>query len=243
MTRTVSRLVLVFTVAAFVAPPAAAAQPAPAAAATPAGHWEGAIETPNGKLDIAIDLRAKGDAWEGTISIPTQNLKSYPLTKVAAKGDSLELTMAAPGNPVFTGRLDPGGQAITGDFTQGGGVMSFSLSRKGEARFEPVVESSALGKEFEGEWAGTLEVSGKSLRLLLKLAVGPDGRGRGALVSLDQGGVEIPIQTVTQSGAHLVLLIPTIAGSFTGDLKDGQIPGRWKQAQLDAPLVFTRATK
>jgi hypothetical protein len=40
-----------------------------------------------------------------------------------------------------------------------------------------------------------------------------------------------------------VLLIPTIAGSFTGDLKDGQIPGRWKQAQLDAPLVFTRATK
>ena len=62
------------------------------------------------------------------------------------------------------------------------------------------------------------------------------------MVSVDQGGVEIPITTITQAGSHLTLELPSIAGSYSGDLKDGKLVGTWKQGPGSAPLEFTRAT-
>ena len=75
----------------------------------------------------------------------------------------------------------------------------------------------------------------------MKLANGPDA-ATGSLVSVDQGGVEIPITTITQTGSHLTLELPSIAGKYSGDLKDGKLVGTWSQGPGSAPLEFTRAT-
>ncbi len=103
----------------------------------------------------------------------------------------------------------------------------------------PPAKSTAITKELEGSWNGTLQVPSGSLRLTLKLASGPDG-ATGTMISVDQGGAEIPIATVTQTGMHVELELPMIAGKFSGDLKDGKLAGTWSQGPGSMPLEFSR---
>jgi hypothetical protein len=66
---------------------------------------------------------------------------------------------------------------------------------------------------------------------------------RGTMVSVDQGGGEIPITQITQSGARLTLVIGPISGRYEGELKTGQIEGTWSQGPASFPLVFKRPGK
>ena len=90
----------------------------------------------------------------------------------------------------------------------------------------------ALGRSHHRRGGGTV------LRLKLTLANRAEGGATGTLVSVDQGGVEIPITTVTQTASRLELALPTIGGSFSGDLKEGRLTGDWKQGAGALPLVF-----
>ncbi len=52
--------------------------------------------------------------------------------------------------------------------------------------------------------------------------------------------MEIPISTITQAGTHLELQLPSISGSYAGDLKDGKLVGTWSQGPGSLPLEFVR---
>jgi uncharacterized protein len=91
-------------------------------------------------------------------------------------------------------------------------------------------------------WEGALDVQGNILRLVLKLT-NHSGGATGVLVSLDQGGAEIPIASITQALSHLALAVTLINGNCAGDLKDGQIVGTWTQGPASLPLVFKRPAK
>jgi hypothetical protein len=218
-------------------PPAAAA---PSVAPSPAGRWEGKLATPMQTLDLTVDIMAKGSGWEGVITIPAQNLTQYPLSSVTASGDSASFAMAAPGNPQFTGKVDASVRTWTGEFTQGGGKLPLTLTRTGDAKIDPPKPSTAIDKALEGTWEGTLDVNGRTLRLVLKLS-SAEGLGKGTLTSVDQGNAEIPVQTVSQTGPTLTLLLPAIAGSWEGQLKGEQLEGTWKQGAGSLPLTFKRA--
>jgi hypothetical protein len=227
---------------------AAAPQPSgaqPAAAPSAAGRWEGRINTPGQPLDVIVDLVAKGSGWDGVISIPAQNLKAFPLSSITVRGDTVSFGMRVPGDPLFTGKITAAGSTpptLAGDFSQGGGTLTFSLTRTGDAKIDPPRPSTAIGKDLEGTWEGALSLNGQTLRLVLKLSTGSDGLGKGSMVSLDQGGVEIPVQTVSLSGGRLTLLLPSIAGSWEGELKDSQLQGTWTQGPSNRPLAFKRTT-
>ena len=83
--------------------PALEAQETP----SPAGHWEGAIITPQGELPINIDLLMGEDGvWTGDISIPAQMAEDIPLAEVKVEGKAVSFRMAdVPGDPTFTGTL------------------------------------------------------------------------------------------------------------------------------------------
>jgi hypothetical protein len=232
--------VLLVCVAA--APDAAAQTPTASQAPTASGHWTGVLETPTQPLDVEVDLKpGTPPAWLGTISIPAQNLKAFPLSQIEVQGTSVSFVMAnVPGTPTFKGTLAVDGQTITGDFAQGGGSLPLKLNRKGDAVFTAPAKSTAVAKELEGTWNGSLAVGDRTLRLTLKLANGPDG-ATGSMVSVDQGGAEVPITTITQAGSQLTLELPSIAGSYSGDLKDGKLIGTWRQGPGSLPLEFTRA--
>jgi hypothetical protein len=211
-------------------------------AAGPAGHWEGAIQLPGQELAIAVDLFANKDqTWDGAISIPAQNVKAMPLVDVTVKGDAVGFAMqGVPGDPRFKGTLASDRKSMTGPFTQGGAELTFALTWKGEAtRAAPA--STAISRDFEGSWEGALEVNGTRLRLVVRLA-NKEGKATGTLVSVDQGGVEIAITTIAQEASHLRLEINTIAATYEGDLKDGQLTGTWTQGPGKLPLVLKRAT-
>ena len=96
-----------------------------------AGHWEGAIVTPNGDLGINVDLKQGEDpAWTGDISIPAQMAEDVPLADVVVEGNTVSFRMAdVPGDPTFKGTLSEDGKTITGPFTQGGAQLEFRLTR------------------------------------------------------------------------------------------------------------------
>jgi hypothetical protein len=218
----------------------AAAQPATG----PAGHWEGSIEVPGQPLAIVVDLAPKeAQPWVGTIAIPAQNLKAFPLSDISVTGNAVAFAMkGVPGDPRFAGTLSADGKSISGEFTQGGGSIPFTLAWKGEAKIEEPPNSTEITKDLEGSWEGALDVSGTVLRLVLKLTNQPGG-AMGTLVSLDQAGAEIPISSIAQAGSQLKFTITTINASYVGDLKDGQLAGTWAQGPGSWPLVFKRPVK
>jgi hypothetical protein len=208
-------------------------------AGTAAGHWTGTITGP--EIAVEVDLAQKGaDAWYGTISIPSQGTKGIPLSEVSVTGTAVNFAIpGAPGNARYAGTLSPDRKVITGDFMQGGATLVLTLTRQGEPKFEVAQKSTPITKELEGNWEGSLDVKGKILRLVLKLANGADG-ATGVLVSLDQNGAEIPVATITQQGSRLKLLVTMISGTFDGELKAGELAGTWTQGPLTLPLVFNR---
>jgi hypothetical protein len=210
-------------------------------AAGPSGHWAGAIQVPGPELKIEIDLTPRGEKWEGTIAIPAQGLKGFPLSAITVQGDSVSFALnGVPGDPQFKGTLSKDSKSLAGQFCQGGGTIPFAVTRTGDAKFEALPKSTPITKDLEGSWEGSLDANGTILRLIVKLSNGPDGVAKGTMVSLDQGGAELPIAAVVQTESHLKLLVQAIAGTYEGDLKDGQLAGTWMQGPGTLPLVFKR---
>ncbi|MFN7964848.1 MAG: serine hydrolase [Acidobacteriota bacterium] len=120
----------------------------PSLAASAAGHWEGAIEIPGGaKLAFLIDLRSGDGKWDGSIDIPVQGLKARPLVEITINGDAVKFGIeegnGIGGKPTFDGKLSSDGQKISGNFSQGGASLSFSMERKGEAAAAAPAKSDA----------------------------------------------------------------------------------------------------
>jgi hypothetical protein len=217
----------------------------------PSGHWTGAVhvpafdQNPAREVSIEVDLAKNGSgALAGTFSQPATGAKGLPLSTVAVDGDSIAFAITASDGGLFRGTLSDA-TTMSGKFvtTQGGHAIPFSLTRTGDARIAPTPHSAPIGKELEGTWNGTLEVGGKSLRLVLKMANHADGSATGTMLSVDNGGLEIPI-ALTQTSAHLTVDVAAVGGSYVGVLNaDATLVGTWTQGPVSLPLTFTRAAK
>jgi len=233
---------LTFAAAAFsLLAPFAIAQSAPGAS----GHWEGSISLPDHELQIIVNLApAQKDAWKGTIAIPEQGLKEFPLSSISVANEAVKFVMnGVPGTPLFDGKLAADGQSISGNFTQNGGTIKFSLKRTGAAQFAQLAKSTFVDKSIEGTWEGTLDTGGPKLRLVLNLVNGKDS-ATGTLTSVDQQGAVIPIAVITQTKSELKLDLPAVSGNFAGEVsKDAtSISGTWTQGGNPLPLAFHRPT-
>lgn len=216
--------------------------------ADPSGHWEGAIKTPEMSIEIVVDLaRTPGNELAGTISVPPQNLKGFPLVIDTHDGRSLRFRFrGAPGSRQFQGTLSEDGASIAGNFTQGGYTMPFVLSRKGAAMIEAPVKSAPVGKEFEGPWSATLDGAspdGSARRIVLTLSNQPDGTSTGTVFNAGEG-LEIPIASITQKNSTVTLDLKAVGGSYSGTVNaDGsELKGTYIQGTTVLPLTFRRAS-
>jgi hypothetical protein len=96
--------------------------------------------------------------------------------------------------------------------------------------------------DLPGHWQGTLDVknAGIKLRLALNIAKMPDGKFSCTMISLDQGGGEIPASMIQYVPPNVRLEWPTIGGSFNGKLENGKLSGVWRQGGGALPLVLER---
>jgi hypothetical protein len=214
-------------------------------AADPSGHWEGAVNAPNMEVTIEIDLERNGKGeLAGTFGNPAQRLKGLPLANLAAEGRSLTFQVkgSAPGERVFKGTLSADGTSISGEYTQGGFSMPFSVTRTGDPRIAAPASSAPIGKELEGTWNGTLDVNGVQRRLVLTMANRPDGTATGNFVNVDEG-LEIPITSIAQKASSVTLDVNTVGVSYAGALNsDGtELAGTLTQGSTVLPLTFRLA--
>jgi uncharacterized protein len=236
-----TRVVLVVVVLLF-SPSFLSAQ----AVTDPSGHWEGAIQTPEASLNIEVDLARDGQALAGTISVPSQNLRSLPLVIEPIEVPSVSFRFkGAPGRRHFLGTLSDDGSTIAGEFIQAGYAMPFSLKRRGDARIEAPVKSPPIGKELEGPWSAVLEgtyPNGLQRRLILTLSNQPDGTSTGTIVNPGDG-LEIPITSIRQMASSVTLDLKAVSGSYSGKVNaDGtEIVGTLIQGTAVLPLTFRRA--
>jgi len=208
--------------------------------ADPSGHWKGELQAPGMAVAFEVDFVKNAGGYTGAVSIPSQKLKGLPLTKVAVDGRSIAFEARA--DQRLTGQLSDDGASIAGDFLMMGASVPFVLTRSGEARIEPAPKSARVTSALEGDWDGTLEANGMSLRLELSLANHADGTATGHVVNVDQGGLRIPL-TVTQNGAAVKLDFTVLAGaSFSGtlDAAGTEIAGAYTQDERSAPLTFRK---
>lgn len=229
--------VLTLVVCLLAAPIAASAQ-----SPDPSGHWEGAIEIVGGEIPFHVDLakNAQGKLI-ATYSRPENNLNGLPLANVTLDGRALAFELTVDGGVKFSGIFNAERHTISGDVTATIGNAPFTLTRTGDARIVAAPKNSAIGKDMEGVWHGTLALPGKSLRLVLRMANDTDGTASGTIVSVDQGGIEFPL-ALNQKAAALTLNTPAIGGDFfTGTLNAaGDLSGTFSQGAISAPLTFVR---
>jgi len=212
----------------------------------PSGHWEGAVQAPEMAITIEVDLAKENRVLVGTVSVPQQNLKGFPLVIEAAEGRSLSFRFkGAPGNRHFAGALSEDGQSITGEFTQSGYSFPFTLTRKGEPRIDAPVRSAPIPRELEGPWSATLEgrsQNGIQQRIILTLSNQPDGTSTGTVVNPGDG-LEIPIASIARTGSRVTLDLKAISGSYSGTVNaDGtEMVGTFIQGTAVLPLTFRRS--
>jgi hypothetical protein len=107
------------------APPASDPPPADAAP-TVEGDWHGRIELPGSPLEIGVRLTGGG----GTFDLPAQGLSALPLTNVRVADRSVRFDLPdVPGGAAFDGTLSEDGASISGNYTQAGRTLPFSLAR------------------------------------------------------------------------------------------------------------------
>jgi len=214
-------------------------------AADPSGHWEGAIQAPNMEVRFEIDL-AKNSKGElaGSFGQPAENLRGLPLANFAMDGRSIDFQIkgSAAGQRTFKGALSADGASMSGDFSQAGFTVPFSLTRTGDARVDTPARNASIGKELEGTWNGTVDVNGLQRRLVLTLANQPDGAATGNVLNVDEG-LEIPISAITQNGSSVTLDVKAVGGSFSGALnaEGTELVGTLTQGSAVEPVTFRLA--
>ncbi len=226
---------------ALIALPAALPQSKPAGS----GHWEGTLQVPDHDMKVAFDLaQDEKGGWIGTFAVPEQNMKDFPLGKIVVKGTSVSFELPGiPGDPSFQGDISPDGKSIKGDFAQGGGSIPMQAKWVSDANVKLPARSTPIAKEFEGAWEGVLNTpDGQKLRIRVTLANGSDG-ATGTFASLDQGGNEVPLTTITQKASQITLELKMAGVTYSGEIKGEEIAGTFTQGPGSLPLTFKRAAK
>ncbi len=212
-----------------------------AQALQPAGHYEGTISSPAWRrwtLQIDLTQTAKGD-MAGTLTIPAQKLKGFPLTNVSVKGKDVSFDIATSGGGYYRGELQ--GNGITGEFSTEMGPLQLDFERTGEARTYELPKSARIGKELEGVWNGILEVEG-GMHVTVNLANQADGTSSGTMVSVDENNLTVPV-VVAQDGTKLTLTLPMTGGSFVGLLNSAgtEMSGTYTNSRgLALPLTLKK---
>ncbi|WP_238389627.1 alpha/beta hydrolase [Virgibacillus sp. MSP4-1] len=98
------------------------------------GTWDGEIQIPDRPLPIVITFSNEDD-WMGTISIPVQGVKDYPLSNISIDLPQVFFQMERQGQKItFDGEKK--GESIEGTFSQNGQSFPFTIEMREDRKEE-----------------------------------------------------------------------------------------------------------
>ena len=98
-----------------------------------AGQWQGEITIPSAQLKVILHFDGE-ETVTGTIDIPQQGLKDYPLADISIEGNKTHFRIEnIPGDPTFKGEFNGEMTAIKGLLHQSGQTFPFELTRGSKA--------------------------------------------------------------------------------------------------------------
>jgi len=206
----------------------------------PSGRWEGSVEAPGISVPLIVDLaRNTAGELQAAITLPAEKISGLPI-KATVEGRAIKLLARA--DQGIVGVLSEDGTSIDAEFQAGPITLPFALKRTGTAQLPPPIRLAAVSRELEGKWRGMLSAAGINQEIVLTLLNQPDGTATGVVVNVNQGGLEVPVSAVTQTGATVALEIRALGASFTGTLSDdrSEIVGTTTQGALTSALTFHR---
>jgi hypothetical protein len=214
------------------------------------GYWKGTLKAGNTPLRVILKIAERAD---GTFRVsgdsPDQGGQDIEATAITYHRPSVKVEFGGIGG-YYEGTLDDSDRVITGNWMQGDKPLPLNLERakpETAAALDPAIEaqkdySHTSPNDLPGHWQGTLDVkqAGVKLRLAVNIAKMPDGKFSASMISLDQGGAEIPANNIQYIPPNVRLEWSAIGGSFNGKLENGKISGAWRQGGGALPLVLER---
>jgi hypothetical protein len=159
--------------------------------------------------------------------------------KVALTGQTM--TFYTRSDQPFTGTLASNGKSMAGTLTLSGYSLPLELTRTGDATIEPPPTSAPITKALEGRWSGALRTGAGDVRVVLTLANRPDGGSSGMFISLDEGGMMLPVR-ITQRAADVTIELSGVDGVYSGTLNAAgtELTGTFTKRDASLPLTLTR---
>ena len=96
---------------------------------------------------------------------------------------------------------------------------------------------NANNEKIIGKWYGAVDIYGNILRLEFDITAN-NGTLSANMISVDQGGVSIPVSSITYSHEELKLAIENIGFSYEGKLQSDSIVGDMQQQGMRFPLIL-----
>ena len=212
------------------------------------GYWKGTLKTGNATLRVALKIAERADGtFRATGDSPDQGSKDVEATSITYIRPTVKVEFGGI-SATFEGTVDDSDRVITGTATQGGKTMPFTLERA-QPETAAALDQAEAQKDYShtgpndlpGHWQGLgcqtsrhKTSSGRELRQL------PDGKFFCTMISLDQGGAEIPANNIQFVPPNVRVEWSAIGGSFNGRLENGKITGAWRQGGGALPLVLER---
>jgi len=214
------------------------------------GYWQGTLKAGNTPLRVALKIAERTNgAFRAVFNSLDQGGLDIEATAVTYHAPTVKAEFGGIGG-AFEGTVDSGDRFISGNWTQGDKALPLTLDRANaqtaaakEADIEEQKDYSHTGpNDLPGHWQGTLEVkeAGVKLRLGLNIAKLPDGKFSCSMVSIDQGGAEVPASAIEYAPPNVRVEWSSIGASYNGKLENGKLTGAFRQGGAALPLVFER---
>ncbi len=224
------------------APTPAAAAPAasaPAGAASIAGDWSGSLNAGGATLRLVLHIAAAKDGTlTGSLDSLDQSVMGIPVTIVTLKDSKLALTVDTV-HGTYEGTVKADGSGIDGTWTQG---QPLTLNFKRGAATAVAAPKPAPASDIDGTWAGSLDVNGNTLHILLKVTNTADGL-TGKLQSPDQSPAWLTASAVKRENGTLTASFAALQAEFSGKIAAdlASIDGTFSQGGGSLPLVLKRS--
>jgi hypothetical protein len=201
------------------------------------GDWLGTLSANGVELHLALHIsKATDGSLKATLDSIDQGANGIPVGPITLADSKLNFTVPAVSGG-YEGKVNVGGTAITGTWTQGQPLpLEFRRGVAAKVEHKPGKPS-----DIDGAWQGTLETGQGTLRMVFHIVNTEDGLMATA-DSPDQGAKGIPVTSVTRNGSALKLEMKQLGGAFEGKISTdlSAIDGTWTQLGNSLPLVLKR---